>query len=106
LNKIVGDSVPIFFASTSTSNTDKLVNVYKEFFSGDLSRHITPDRFEDCYSSNRIDLKMCNLLPHNGAFTTVLSKSPFTGLEDFTYEKCLKVMSDNFSLDNFELFLY
>ena len=106
LSTVAGDSIPIFFASTSTENTDKLVSVYKDFFSGDLSRHITPDRFEDCYSANRIGLKMCNLLPHSGAFSTVLSKSPYAGLEDFTYEKCLKVMSDNLTLDNFELFLY
>jgi predicted Zn-dependent peptidase len=106
LDPVRGSSVPLFFSATSNAKAKKLRKVYEDFFSGDLSRHITPDRFEDCYSANRVGLRMCELLPHTGAKVTALEDSPYTGLEGFTYEKCLETLQKYLTLDNFEEFSF
>jgi len=101
MEKLYNYNVLVFLSSTSNENSKELTKVYKEFFSGDLSRHITKDRFEDCYSEIIISKKKCERLPHEGVFHTVLSKSPFEGIDEFTYEEALALLNKYFGFDNF-----
>jgi len=101
MEKLYNYNVLVFLSSTSNENAKELNKVYKEFFSGDLSRHISKDRFEDCYSEIIISKKKCERLPHEGVFATILSKSPFEGIDDFTYEEAINLLNKYFGFDNF-----
>lgn len=93
--------VPTFMSCTSNRNKKKLRKVYTEFFSGDLSRHISRSRFDDCLAGELISKKICEILPYSGAKVTVMEDSPYDGLEGFTYEEALRLLDKHFKLDNF-----
>lgn len=96
----------VFLSCTSNCNTDKLKKVYSEFFSGDLSRHISQERFADCYNGMMVQKKICDRLPHKGAMKTILSPSPFDGLEDFTYEEAIDLLNKHFDISKYQEIKY
>ena len=96
-----GFGIPTFMSCTSNRNKKKLRKVYTEFFSGDLSRHITRNRFDDCLAGEMISKRICEILPYSGAKVTVMEKSPYEGLDGFTYEEALRLLDKYFKLDNF-----
>jgi Insulinase (Peptidase family M16) len=96
-----GFGVPTFMSCTSNRNKKKLRKVYTEFFSGDLNRHISKDRFDDCLAGELISKRICEILPYSGAKVTVIEKSPYTDLDGFTYEEALRLLDKHFKLDNF-----
>ena len=95
-----------FLSCTSNHSAIKLRNVYTQFLSGDLSRHISQERFNDCYSGTMVSKKICDKLPHRGARVRVLESSPYDGLEGFTYEEALHLLDKHFKLDNFAEIAY
>ncbi len=102
LYPILGVNVATFCATTSKKERKSLRAVYREFFSGDLSRHMTQDRFDDCYSSIMINKAIYERLPHDGAIVTVLQDSPFEGLEDFNYPEAIATLEKHFQFEEFE----
>lgn len=96
-----GFGVPTFVSCTSNRNKNKLRKVYTEFFSGDLSRHISQDRFDDCLAGELITKRICEILPYSGAKVTIIEDSPYEGLDGFTYEEALRLLDKYFKLDNF-----
>jgi len=101
LYAMYGWHVPSFFACTVNKKRKKLRKIYTNFFSGDLSRHITRERFEDCMAGDAVAKEVCELLPHNGVKVTVMEDSPFDGLAGFTHEEALVLLNKHFKLDNF-----
>lgn len=99
---LLGTNVLVFFAATSKKQRKTLRKVYQEFFSGDLERHVSPSRFEDCYQATQNIKKTCDRLPHDGARTTILEDSPFEGLENFGYAEALEVLNRYFKVEYFE----
>jgi predicted Zn-dependent peptidase len=95
-------AVLTFLASTSKKIRKKLRKVYKDFFSGDLNRHITQERFDDCFSFAMNMKKMKERLPHFWAKGTILEKNPYEGLESLTYLECLGLLSKHFRFEMFE----
>ena len=106
INEFFDTGAIAFLSVTSNKNTNKLIKVYKDFFSGDLGRHISKERFDDCYSQSIIKKIMCERLPHDGARTTVLEDSPFEGLDEFNYEEALSLLDKNFKFDYFQEIKY
>jgi hypothetical protein len=96
-----GFGVPTFVSCTSNRNKKKLRTVYTEFFSGDLSRHISKDRFDDCLAGELIAKRICEILPYSGAKVTIMDKSPYTELDGFTYDEALHLLNKYFKLDDF-----
>lgn len=90
-----------FFAITTNKKRKKLRKIYTDFFSGDLTRHISRERFDDCMAGTAAMKRVCDLLPHSSVKMTVMEDSPFTGLEGFAYEDALALLNLHFKLDNF-----
>jgi predicted Zn-dependent peptidase len=95
-----------FLSCTSDRNTNQLQSVYRKFLSGDLSRHISKDRFEDCYQGLMIEKKIGERLPHKGAMNTIVQDSPYEGLDGFTYQDALELLDRYFKIDMFEEIVY
>lgn len=93
-------------ATTSNERTQELLDVYREFLTGDLTRHLTRERFNDCMQSHKIQEKKCKLLPHHWAFRCVLERDPFTGVSDLSYEDALKLLVEHFDISKFEQLSY
>lgn len=106
LNFLYDQGVITFFSCTDKENASTLKKIYKEFFSGDLKRHISRNRFDDCIGSKEITLKLCNVLPHNGVKLTVMDNSPFDGLWDFSYTDALMILNQYFKFNSFIEFEY
>lgn len=95
-------AIPIFFATTTNEKAEELKDVYSKFFSGDLTRHITKDRFRDCkeYFLGRKEISF--LLPHSGAGPAALKDyDKFEGIENLTYNMVLDGLIDMFNRDSF-----
>ncbi len=90
-----------FLSCTSDRNAKKLHGVYNRFFSGDLSRHISKERFDDCYQGIMIEKKIGERLPHKGAMSTIVRDSPYEGLDNFTYQDALVLLEKHFQLNGF-----
>jgi predicted Zn-dependent peptidase len=99
---IMGSGVMILCAETSKKNKKALREVYREFFSGDLTRHLSRERFNDCWNEQRWARLKGERLPHMGAITTILQNNPYEGLEDFTYEKALRLLTQYFGPKSFK----
>lgn len=106
LYPIAGEGILTFFATTSKRNRKELRKVYQEFFSGDLSRHLSEDRFQDCITNLRISKITGERLPHSGATVTVLNDSPYTGMENFGYQEAVNLLEKHFGFDNYVEFEY
>jgi hypothetical protein len=96
-----GYGVLTFVSCTSNRKKKALRKVYTEFFAGNLGRHISRDRFDDCLAGELIAKRICEILPYSGAKVTIMDKSPYTGLDDFTYDEALHLLDKYFKLDDF-----
>lgn len=101
VDKIGDYCVPLFLASTTNERKHELMEVYQEFFGGDVARHISPGRFEDCKQDTIRRKRKGTILPHQGAGPRALKDFDFTqGIEEFTYEECLEIVRKYLSIDS------
>lgn len=101
LNQVYGEGVISCGSCTDNDERQGLRQVYTDFFSGNLSRHIPPDRFVDCMDGMRAIRRICNILSFSGVKTTVMEDSPFAGLDNFTYQEALQLLEKYFKLESF-----
>jgi hypothetical protein len=88
-------------AFASTDKPKELAKTYEEFFSGDLSRHLTVESFEITKDLINVKKRKIDIIPQ-GRVKYEFSSDPFAGLDDFKYEDAIKML-DYFKLMNFEL---
>ena len=107
LNVVGKTFVPFFMATTSNERAEELIDVYTKFFSGDLTRHISFDRFQDCKEYYEGKKEISNILAHSGAGPALLRDyDKFEGIEFWTYSNILECLETNFGIDNFKLTSY
>lgn len=106
INILFGSGIINFASCTSNNQKNKLRDIYTKFFKGTLSRHISKQRFENCYDGMMITKKICEKLPHEGVMRTVIEDSPFDGLESFTYKDAIGLLEEYFDINNFAEFEY
>jgi hypothetical protein len=90
-----------FISCTSDRYANKLSRVYNDFLSGNLNRHISHERFDDCYQGLMASKKICERLPYMHAMATILEKDPYEGLDNFTYLEALGLLNEYFKIDKF-----
>jgi predicted Zn-dependent peptidase len=84
------NTIPVFYASTNNDRVKELQEVYQQFFS-DVSRYVTPQRFEACKTQSLIDKQKAELMPWTSAMDTVLAYvDPYAGLEDLTFDEAIE----------------
>lgn len=103
---ISGGSVVTLFAMTGKREKSKLREVYREFFSGDLSRHLSRERFLDCYSSLMVEREKSEVLPFTRGTEIMLGEDPYFGVVNFSYEDAIEMLTEEFSYDKFERIEY
>jgi hypothetical protein len=106
LSPIQGGSVAMFFGMTGKKEKRELRKVYREFFSGDLSRHISCERFLDCLGTREIGKKEREILPYEGGDDMLLGYDPYSSLESFGYGEAMSLLTRVFSYDRFVEFEY
>ena len=86
----LGDkTMSLFLASTTNDRAQELRDVYADFFSGNVSRHISEDRYNDCRDGLLIQKKISNILPHQGAGPRSMDEySKYDGLDNFSFADC------------------
>jgi hypothetical protein len=96
-----------FLAITTNERADELKQVYTDFFSDQVSRHITLDRFIDCKESFLIKKRVAELLPYSGIGPKVLSDyNSFVGVETLNYNDCLTLADATFNMDTLMMIEY
>jgi predicted Zn-dependent peptidase len=100
---VVGNSfISMFMATTSVERETELMDVYNDFFRGDLTRHISRERFEDCKEFFMGKKEIANILPHQAAGPASLKDfDKYEGLETLTYEKVLDGLNEFFTREQF-----
>jgi hypothetical protein len=106
LQQVYNRYILTYCAVTTNEKASELKSVYGDFFVGDLSRHITQKRFNECHQSIMINKKMLSLLPHDWAYIVILGEDKFEGLDNFTYDEAISMLSDHFRYNIFEGFDY
>jgi len=90
-NTFYNIGIPCICATTDNGNVKQLRDVYSEFFSGDVSRHISAERFDACYNGTIIQKWMIEALPHTMASAMILGRDPFAGIEGMTHDKACEL---------------
>lgn len=106
IQRVYDYCVPSFFSVTDNDKAKKLIKTYNEFFSGNLHRHISKERFENCMCGEMVSKETCDLLPFQGVFITVMEDNPFTCLDTLTYEDTLYLLDTYFKRECFEQIVY
>lgn len=103
---LYGNTSFVLYAQTDVKTEQELSNVYKEFFSNDVSRHLTCQRFDDCLQASKVLQKMYKLLPHTWAMHLMEHDNSFIGLENITYEDAIQLIHQYLNFSSFEQFQY
>lgn len=100
---VVGNSfVSMFMATTSVNRENELKDVYNDFFFGDLTRHISKERFEDCKEYFMGRKEISDILAHSHAGPGSLKDfDKFAGIEKLTYNQVLDGLNEFFTRDRF-----
>ena len=97
---------PVFVASTTNEHTIELQEVYSDFFSGDVGRHISQDRFEDIKQDTLLTAKKSKILSWAGdGPKSLCSFTGFEGIDKLTYENVLSY-TELFKLNKMHPFSY
>jgi len=103
LNIVGSTMIPVVMATTSNDRALELSDVYRNFFTGDITRHITKERFEDCKEYFVGKKKISNILSHSSAGPNSLKDfDEFDGIENLTHASVLEVLEASLHLDNFQ----
>lgn len=104
LNVVGRMFIPFFMATTTNERAEELKEVYFKFFSGDLSRHISQDRFNDCKEYFLGKKEMSEILAHSGAGPALLKDfDKFEGIERWKYSDVLECLEMHFGIDKFKM---
>jgi predicted Zn-dependent peptidase len=98
---------PMFLASTDNDNADVLANVYKDFFDKKLSDIISEERFNICKESTMINKRIAEILPHQGAMSTIVGyHNPFKGIAEMSYGEAMELFSQYFTNEKLHAISY
>ena len=101
---LIGETfVPFFASSTTNDRAEELADVYREFFTGDMSRHVSRERFEICHADMLISEKKDKLLPHEGVSRLVINEiNPYEALRNISYDELMAIGSNQIFLRGME----
>lgn len=97
-------AVPFFMASTSNERAQELKDVYTEFFTGDVSRWITEDRFNDVMDNHKISEQKRIILPFSGLGPRKFNPFNNEGIDKLTYKDVLDYAITYLTMDSFYLY--
>lgn len=101
-----GNKILTFCAETTSNRSNELKTMYDGFFDGDLSRHISKQRFDDCKQFLLISKRKDELLPHEYAKKYGFDDDPWIGTGELTYEDALQLLQRYFHVSNFQAIEY
>lgn len=100
-NSISNYIIPVFIASTTNEKEKELSNVYSDFFNKKSSDLISKNRFDICMKEIKIHKRIAEVLPHDGAPSTVLGDyNPFENIDDLSYEEALELFDKHLNINN------